>query len=77
MDPNYTHPFFTPNYTPFWTLNFPETIQPNSAWSSLLNVRSTNPHYEKKIKLRKQNGFSEKRGKSCQERTSIIQSIIQ
>ena len=35
MDPNYTHPLFAPNYTHFWNLNFSETIQPNSAWSSL------------------------------------------
>ena len=35
MDPNYTHPLFAPNYTHFWNLNFLETIQPNSAWSSL------------------------------------------
>ena len=34
-DPNYTRPLFAPNYTHFWNLNFSETIQPNSAWSSL------------------------------------------
>ena len=35
MDPNYTHPLFAPNYTHFWNLHFPDTIQSNSAWSSL------------------------------------------
>ena len=35
MDPNCTHPIFASNYTHFWNLNSPETIQPNSAWSSL------------------------------------------
>ena len=35
MDPNYTHPLFAPNYTHFWNLDFSDTIQPNSAWSSL------------------------------------------
>ena len=82
MDPDYTHPLFVPNhgslfapnYTHFWNLHFPETVQPNSASSSLPMCVVLIPSMKENLTPQVEWFFRKKGGKKWQA-THINHSI--